>query len=129
MSALIKNMEDTVVFLTRKVFISLSLFIASYNKKSASHFCRETAKENKHFKGTKTCKLIQTRTDKAIKGSVVNRALSSLHRGSLDIPHTVPIKQKLKPQTTQTAHTLYLRLSRPIVSRHAMLRFHVMFFD
>ena len=33
-------------------------------------------------------------------------------------------------QTTQTAHTLYLdRLSRPIVSRHAMLRFHVMFFD
>ena len=34
------------------------------------------------------------------------------------------------PQTTQTAHTLYLdKLSRPIVSRHAMLRFHVMFFD
>ena len=31
---------------------------------------------------------------------------------------------------TQTAHTLYLdRLSRAIVSRHAMLRFHVMFFD
>ena len=31
---------------------------------------------------------------------------------------------------SQTAHTLYLdRLSRPIVSRHAMLRFHVMFFD
>ena len=29
---------------------------------------------------------------------------------------------------TKTAHTLYLdRLSRPIVSRHAMLRFHVMF--
>ena len=33
-------------------------------------------------------------------------------------------------QTTQTAHTLSLdRLSRPIMSRHAMLRFHVMFFD
>ena len=33
-------------------------------------------------------------------------------------------------QTTQTAHTLYLdRLSRPIVSWHAMLRLHVMFFD
>ena len=32
------------------------------------------------------------------------------------------------PQTTQTAHTLYLgRLSRPIVSPHAMLRFHVVF--
>ena len=30
--------------------------------------------------------------------------------------------------TTKTAHTLYLdRLSRPIVSWHAMLRFHVMF--
>ena len=37
---------------------------------------------------------------------------------------------KFLPQTTKTAHTLYLnRLSRPIVSRHAMLRFHVMFFD
>jgi len=36
---------------------------------------------------------------------------------------------KFLPQTTKTAHTLYLdRLSRPIVSRHAMLRFHVMFF-
>ena len=36
----------------------------------------------------------------------------------------------LVTQTTQTAHTLYLdRLSRPIVSRHAMLRFIVMFFD
>ena len=35
-----------------------------------------------------------------------------------------------KTKTTQTAHTLYLdRLSRPIVSRNAMLRFHVMFFD
>ena len=33
------------------------------------------------------------------------------------------------PQTTQTVHTLYLdRLSRPIVSRHAILRFYVMFF-
>ena len=33
-------------------------------------------------------------------------------------------------QTTQTAQILYLdRLSRPIMSQHAMLRFHVMFFD
>ena len=32
--------------------------------------------------------------------------------------------------TTQTVHTLYLdRLSRPIVSWHAMRWFHVMFFD
>ena len=31
---------------------------------------------------------------------------------------------------SQTTQTLYLdRLSRPIVSRHAMLHFHVMFFD
>ena len=34
-----------------------------------------------------------------------------------------------EPQITQTAHTFYIdRLSRPIVSRHAMLRFRVMFF-
>ena len=40
------------------------------------------------------------------------------------------ISHGTRPQTSQTAHTLYLdRLSRPIVSRHVMLRFHVMFFD
>ena len=37
-------------------------------------------------------------------------------------------KTQSESQTTQTAHTLYLdRLSRSVVSRHAMLQFHVMF--
>ena len=50
-----------------------------------------------------------------------------------DHPEYLLVKFKIaqvQPQTTQTAHTLNLdRLSRPIVSRHAMPRIHVMFFD
>ena len=43
---------------------------------------------------------------------------------------SIAVIVKDRAQTTQTAHTLYLdRLSRRIVYRHAMLRFHKMFFD
>ena len=39
-----------------------------------------------------------------------------------------PVNCISESQTTQTAYTLYLdSLSRPIVSRHAMIQFHVMF--
>jgi len=48
---LIKNMENTVVLFTQKVFISPSLLIS---KKCASNFRRETANKNKQFKETKT---------------------------------------------------------------------------
>ena len=41
---------------------------------------RETAKQ---FKKTKTIQLMHTWSDKAFKGTVVNRALQSLHGGSL----------------------------------------------
>ena len=48
-------MEDTVVFPTRKMFNFMSVSIFSFiNKKSASHFRKETAKENKLLKETKT---------------------------------------------------------------------------
>ena len=39
----LEDLKDTVVFLTRKEFISVSFSIASFNKKCASHVCRETA--------------------------------------------------------------------------------------
>ena len=51
---LIFNLEEPVIFLTRKVFISVSFSIASYNKEFASHFRSETVFENKQFKETKT---------------------------------------------------------------------------
>ena len=47
---LIKNVEDNIVHLNRIVFISVNLFIASYKKKRASHFSRETVNEVKQFK-------------------------------------------------------------------------------
>ena len=49
-----KNVEDIVVFLTWKVFISQYFFIGSYKRKKCTiHFCIETANENKQFKNTK----------------------------------------------------------------------------
>ena len=42
---LMKNVEDNVVFPTRKVFISVRLI----NKECTSHICRETANDNIHF--------------------------------------------------------------------------------
>ena len=45
----------------------------------ASHFCRETTIENNQF--SKFLQLIYS-SDKAFKGTVVNRALPSLHGGS-----------------------------------------------
>ena len=64
---LIKNVENTVVFLTRKMFSPLHLI----NKKCASHFHREAANENKHFKETNFIR-------QSFHGSVVNHALPSL---------------------------------------------------
>ena len=47
--------ENTVVFLTRKVFMRLWVNpLHLKNKKCTSHFCRETANKNKQFKETKT---------------------------------------------------------------------------
>ena len=51
---LIKNVEDTIVFLTRKVFTSESFSIAFYKQEMRGHFRRETANENDDFKETKT---------------------------------------------------------------------------
>ena len=51
---LIKNVEDTIVFLIRKVFIYESFSMAFYKQEMRGHFRRETANENDHFKETKT---------------------------------------------------------------------------
>ena len=54
---LIKNVKDIVVFLTKKVLISVNLsFLSLISKKWASHFRREPAIKNKQFEGTKTLK-------------------------------------------------------------------------
>ena len=50
---------------------------------------RETANENKAFKETKHGYLLCTVSDKAFKGTIVNRALSYLYGGSLEITLTV----------------------------------------
>ena len=47
-----KNVEDTFVFLTQKVFISANFSNASSINKCASNFRKETANGNKHFKET-----------------------------------------------------------------------------
>ena len=47
---LIKNVEETVIFLTRKMFVSVSFSLLLKNKECASHFGRQPAieKEQKH---------------------------------------------------------------------------------
>ena len=54
-----KNVEETTVFLTRRVFISMSVSNVSYNQKFENHFYRETTNENKQFKETKHLYLIR----------------------------------------------------------------------
>ena len=55
---------------------------------------------NRKLKKLKHQCLINTQLDKAFKGTVVNRALPSLHGGSLEITLTVPLKSR--------THSLYL---------------------
>ena len=74
---LIKKVEDTVVFLTRKVILSVSFFIASYKQKK---------NKQKHWY------LIHTLSDKVFNGNVVNRVLSFLHWGLFKITLKVPLR-------------------------------------
>ena len=72
-----KCVEDTVVFLTWKVFISGSFSIA---------FDKQVLVIRKSLNGLKKqkqCCLIHTWSDKAFKGTVVNRTLPSLHGNTL----------------------------------------------
>jgi len=86
--ALIKNVEDNTVFLAQKVFNSDISPLLPKRKKCAT--TRKLANENKQFKGTKAWIYnLYFWTDKAVMGTVVNRALSSLHGGSLEIMLTV----------------------------------------
>ena len=51
---LIKNVEDTVVFLARKMLISMGFLNCFLKVKNAqNHFCKEPANKNKQFKETK----------------------------------------------------------------------------
>ena len=71
-----KNVGDTVVFLTRKMFY---LCIIS-PRNALDNFCRETEKENDRFQETKT-RRFNSYLMTAFKGNVLNRALPSLHGG------------------------------------------------
>ena len=46
------------------------------------------------FQNYKQWYLIHSPSDKGFKGTIVNRALPSLHEGSLEIMLTVPLKNK-----------------------------------
>ena len=88
---LIKHVEDTVVCLTHKVFISASFFGLPYKKKCAIHFPWEKSNGNKPFKEKNRWYL--RGWDKIFKGTVVNRALPTLLGGSLEITLTVSLSQ------------------------------------
>ena len=78
-------------FLTQKVFISVRFSVASHKQEMCvSHYHRETVNENKHFKERKTL----VSSSYLIRQTYVNRALPSLHEGSLEITRTVPLNCK-----------------------------------
>ena len=64
------------------MFISLNFSIASYTQEILLH---KTKKWESQFKETKLWILIHTWTDKAFKSTVVNQALTSLHKELLEI--------------------------------------------
>ena len=51
---LIKNVEDTVFFLTGKVFISVSFSIASYKQEMRKSLLQRNRNDNKQFRETRT---------------------------------------------------------------------------
>ena len=81
-----------------KHFTSEHVYIWTFvrlNTCTSEHFCRELANENNQLVETKTY-LIHTWSAKAIKGTVVNRALASLPGGALNITPTVPLNTLLE---------------------------------
>ena len=52
--------------------------------------------EKNSLKKQKKLYLIHSLSDKAFKGTVVNRALPSLHGGLLEITLTVPVEKQIK---------------------------------
>ena len=93
------------------LFLWFSLLVL-INKKCASHFRREIANENKYLY------LIHTWSDKALKGTVVNRALQSLHEGWVDIKYTAPSRCIYSPFKVyiQPLQSVYTSPSRCIYS-------------
>ena len=93
---LIKNMEEIFVFLTQCLFLWVSLcsIVVLINKECASHFRREPTNEINSLKKQKHWYLIHTWSEKAVKGTVVNLTLPSLHGGSFEITPTVPLSKE-----------------------------------
>ena len=73
-------MEDTLIFLTHEVFISVSFSIVSF---LASQFCREIPNENKHKYG--------------LSFDQTNLSRPPLDRELLEFKLTVPLIKKNKP--------------------------------
>ena len=87
---LIQNVEETVVFLNKKFLRVFPLVFINKECACHCHFRREIANENKQFKETYTwIPSSYSWSDKAFEETAANRALPSLHRGSLEITLTV----------------------------------------
>ncbi len=74
---LIKNVEDAVVFLPLKVFISKSFSIVSYQQEM--HKAKKLQTKINSFKKQKHRYLKHAWSEKGFNETVVNRAMSSLH--------------------------------------------------
>ena len=88
-------------------------------KKCANHFCRESEKENKHFKETKLWPKIHTWSDKAFKDTIVNRASPSLHEGSLEIKLIIHVKKgKLEKTKSQCQRIFCILIEKDLIIKY-----------
>ena len=86
-----KNVEDIVIFLTWKVFISMHSSIASYIQ-CASHFRRETANKNKHgLKKQKYWYIIHVWSNERCLSKSCTHCAPSLQGGSRELTNTVSL--------------------------------------
>ena len=84
---LINNVEDIIVFLGLKVLNSDISYDSLYQK-CKTHFAEKPQSKIIRFK----------KYSKAFQGTIVYRALPSLHEGSFEIKLTVPLKSTLLKQ-------------------------------
>ena len=88
------NLEKNFVFLTRKLYFILRISPLLLRNAQLTFTEKPQMKINSSMK-QKHWYIILTWSDKALMGTVVNRALSSLHGESQEFTHSVPL---IKPR-------------------------------
>ena len=119
---LINNYEDIVVFL------SLILYISCDYRNAQVTLVEKPQFKTICFQNYEHGYLIHTWSDKALKGTVVSRALPCLKWGSLEITLTVPL-QSLYSLFTFPLQSLYSPFTVPLSCLKVVSKYNHVLFD